>query len=135
MFTKSARDLWQSALGTLQLEVSRHNYDTWLKNTVGVSLSDSTLTVGVPSEFVAQGLEKRMAPMVLKTLSAIAEEDLTIRYQIQEGRSASLTALPAFADRRQASHTRTTRSLPMSRGTPLNPAYTFDSFIVGKSNR
>ena len=134
MPAKPARELWQTALGTLQLEVSRHNYDTWFKDTIGLGVSDSCLTVGVPSEFVAQCLEKRMGPVVLKTLRALAQEDLAVRYQVHQPKAAVPTSLPSPEEHRLASHYRN-RSQASTRSTPLNPAYTFDTFIVGKSNR
>ena len=55
-------------LGGLQLEVTRHNFDTWLKDTVGLSAHDRDFTVGVPSGFVAECLEKRMAPLIVQAL-------------------------------------------------------------------
>ena len=134
MLATSARELWEAALGALQVEVNRHNYDTWLKNTVGLSFSDSTLVVGVPSEFIAQCLEKRMAPAIQRTLQALTQEDLSIRYQVLQPRAQTVSALPPAAERRPAAHTKS-RGTGGTRGTPLNPSYTFASFIVGKSNR
>ena len=45
--------LWEAALGQLQLQVTRPNYETWLRDTIGVSLDGSTFTVCVPTDFVA----------------------------------------------------------------------------------
>ena len=42
----AARRIWDAALGQLQLQVTRPNYDTWLKDTIGLSLDDGDFTVG-----------------------------------------------------------------------------------------
>lgn len=135
MVTRSARDVWETALGSLQLEVNRHNYDTWLKNTVGLALADSRLTVGVPSAFVADCLEKRMAPAIQRTVTGILQEDVQVRYQVHHPgahdngapleRLAPPSAVPQEKGRRRA----------IGRGLPLNPRCTFETFVVGKSNR
>ena len=38
----NARTLWEAALGQLQLQVTRPNYETWLRNTVGLALEDGS---------------------------------------------------------------------------------------------
>ncbi|MCK4388113.1 MAG: chromosomal replication initiator protein DnaA, partial [Dehalococcoidia bacterium] len=44
-----AREIWQRVLGELQVQVSKANYTTWLKNSHGVSCQEDTFVVGVPS--------------------------------------------------------------------------------------
>ena len=135
MATRPAREVWETALGSLQLEVNRHNFDTWLKNTVGLELADSHLTVGVPSSFVADCLEKRLSPVIRRTLSNILKADVEVRYQVHHPRAhdngtpldrpVSPSAAPQGKGRQRA----------MGKGLPLNPRYTFETFVVGQSNR
>jgi len=49
MKSRSAVDIWQAALEELKGKVSPANYNTWLKNTVGLSQQDGSLIVGVPA--------------------------------------------------------------------------------------
>jgi len=51
-----AHDLWQTALAQLQLQVTRPNYDTWLKDTVGVQFGDGLFVVGAPNDFATAWL-------------------------------------------------------------------------------
>ena len=37
MEAESAQRIWETALGELQIQVSRHNYQTWLEKTLGLS--------------------------------------------------------------------------------------------------
>jgi chromosomal replication initiator protein len=132
----SPRELWSAVLERLQLEVSRHNYETWLKATAGLGLRDLVLTVGVPSEFIAQGLQRRMGPLIANAVREAAGADLEVRYQVLASRGGEAAPLgpppggtpPAGPHGARPNHT-------LIRGTPLNPAFTFDTFVVGKSNR
>src|SRR5438093_679754 len=60
MADPTAQRIWNTALGQLQLRVTRPNYDTWLKNTEGVRIDAGAFVVGVPSEFIKEWLSTRM---------------------------------------------------------------------------
>ena len=121
----SARDTWSAVLGGLQLEVTRHNFDTWLKDTVGLAAQDGEFTVGVPSGFVAECLEKRMAPLIVQALKRHTGADWAVHYQVVGDARA-----PASAPQRPAADARVRGA-----GAALNPRYTFETFVVGKANR
>lgn len=56
--------IWQATLGTMQLQTSRHEFDTWLRGTTLLSLESGIATVGTASAFYKEGLEnKYMAPV------------------------------------------------------------------------
>ena len=52
----SAQQIWETALGELQIQVNKANYRTWLKKTVGLSYQDNHFVVVVPNTFVAEYL-------------------------------------------------------------------------------
>jgi len=58
MITRTAPEIWEAALGQLQLEVSKPNFRTWLSKTIGMERRDNRFVVGVPNTFVAEYLEK-----------------------------------------------------------------------------
>ena len=80
--SSSSREVWSAVLGRLQLEVARHNFDTWLKDTVGLESRGEGFVVGVPSAFVAECLEKRMGPLVDQALKRQTGRDWKIRYEV-----------------------------------------------------
>ncbi len=51
------KELWEAVLGDLQMHVTRPNFETWLKNTVGIAFRDGEFVVGAPNAFVAEMLE------------------------------------------------------------------------------
>jgi len=123
---ESAKDIWQSALGKLQIQVSKANYTTWLSDSQGLSCQDNTFVVGVPNVFVAEWLSKRLYPLVRKTLVDIIGKDIDVRFEIHNREQLSTSPLAAQTDggtSSKATHYR------------FNPKYTFDNFVVSDSNR
>jgi chromosomal replication initiator protein len=56
--------IWQATLGTMQMQTSRQEFDTWLRGTTLLSLESGVATVGTVSAFYKEGLENRyLAPM------------------------------------------------------------------------
>ena len=54
MEVRSAQQIWEAALGELQIQVNKPNYRTWLEKTVALSHEDGQFVVGVPNTFVAE---------------------------------------------------------------------------------
>jgi len=123
---ESAKEIWQSALGRLQIQVSKANYSTWLSDSQGLSCQDSTFVVGVPNVFVAEWLSKRLYPLVRKTLADIMGQDIDVRFEVHNAQRLSVSPLPTQTD--GGTSTRATRYT-------FNPKYTFDNFVVSDSNR
>jgi len=123
---RSAQELWEAALGELQLQVSKPNYKTWLEKTVGLSFQDNQLTVGVPNTFVAEYLDQNQRSLIEKTLIGITRHNLNVLFHV-DGRYQN----PLDSSSTQG-ETITTRQTSLPR---FNPKYTFASFVVGNCNR
>jgi chromosomal replication initiator protein len=111
----SASEIWQSALEQLQHQVSPLNYDTWLKDTVGLSYQEDQLVVGVSSAFALECLERNLRPLIQKTLAKRMGHPLEVQFRVYQEVEAS-APYPWYRPQ-------------------FNPKYTFSSFVVGSSNR
>ncbi len=130
MKTRPAADIWKTALDELQVKVSPANYQTWLKNTVGLSYSDSCFTVGVPSTFVTDSLETRLHPLIEKTLTCIAGKPVKVQFQVHLGGDGGTELTPPQPSSPSSPNYKQRVGAPK-----LNRRYTFSAFIVGSSNR
>ncbi|MEK7537658.1 MAG: chromosomal replication initiator protein DnaA [Patescibacteria group bacterium] len=121
--------LWQTALGELELLISKANYTTWFKNTFVAEASDAVVVVGVPNGFTKAWLETKYHPAILKALqNALHRPVGHIDYRVETRRAGVLpvaTAQPA--PQAAATANRATKS-------GLDDRYTFDTFVVGKGN-
>lgn len=124
MKVRSATEIWQAALQELQLKVTSANYQSWLKNTVGLAYRDNCFVVGVPSAFVTEWLQKRLDPLIEKTLIGITGQPLEVQFQVYQGDgSEGINSLAPSPSNQRFSPPK------------FNRRYTFSSFIVGTCNR
>ncbi|MBX7112175.1 MAG: chromosomal replication initiator protein DnaA [Dehalococcoidia bacterium] len=120
-------DLWQQALRHLAQHVSRANYDTWLEGTEGLRFDDATLVIGTRSEFVTEWIQKRLRPLIVRTLTELAAQPIDIRFETLRARlEEPAHALQGFGDEAPVG-----QLFPRPR---LRERYTFDHFIVGPAN-
>jgi len=114
MEPRSAHEIWETALGELQIQVTKPNYRTWLEKTEGLGYQGNRFVVGVPNAFVAEYLDQNQRSLIEKTLIGLTRPEVKVIFRVSPGDKPTPT--------RQATH-------------PGNSRYTFDSFIVSNSNR
>jgi chromosomal replication initiator protein len=125
---RSAKDIWEAAKGALQVQVNKANYETWLKDTIGVSHQGDQFVVGTPRAFAKEWLEKRLYSLVRKTLINVIGQDIEVHFQVCPS--------PSLVSERHELPPKILDSLPpTSPPFKINPKYTFDTFVVGSSNR
>jgi len=137
--------IWQAALGTIQLQTSRQEFDTWLRGTSLLALDGGLATVGTLSPFHKEGLESRFLIPVRRSLGDVVGYPVQVRVVIatgahQSARGDSAPATPALTPTDEDSCLAGERAVQLElssamRSGMLNPKYTFSRFIVGSSNR
>lgn len=115
MESRTSRQIWETALGELQIEVNKPNFRTWLGGTVGLGDEGDHFIVGVPNTFVSEFLDKNLRSLIERVLTKLMKRDVSARFLVAGSQAA---APPPRAE------------LPL-----FNPKYTFDSFVVGDANR
>ena len=142
---QKAKQVWEAALGELQLQVTRPSYETWLKGTVGIAHHDGEFVVGTPSTFVAEMLEQRMYSLISHTMERVTNARVDVRFEVspeeapgpyehlhngpQAGSDTGVSSTES-----QATPAESMGPTQKHRTTSLNPKYTFDTFVVGKAN-
>ncbi|MDD5190673.1 MAG: chromosomal replication initiator protein DnaA [Dehalococcoidales bacterium] len=114
MNNRPAQELWETALGELQVEVNKANFYTWFQKTRGVSFADGIFTIGVPNTFVAEYLEKNQYSLIEKVLTGVLHADVRLAFSIDNGVPKLLADRP---------------DMPL-----FNPKYTFGTFVTANSN-
>ena len=122
----SAQQVWEAALGELQVHVNKPNYRTWLSKTHGIGYEKDKFLVGVPNTFVSEYLERNQRSLIEKVLRGITKEEVQVHFRV-DGNHGS--PLPVSKSRNKAVSAQQ-GSLPL-----FNPRHTFDTFITGTSNQ
>ena len=126
-----AERLWQAALGQLQVEMPRAKFETWIRDAELLSYEDGEFVIGVKNAFARDWLHDRLRPTIKQVLGGIAGRTVDVRFVVWEQQAPVSAPTPE----RTVDQPRT----PVLDSAPttqyLNPNYTFDTFVVGKSNR
>lgn len=127
--------IWESALGELELLISRANFTTWFKNTFISDIDGDKILVGVPNAFTKVWLEKKYHDKIGTALENIlSKTNLEISYRVENKENA----------KPKKEETKTTEAPNQNKlinngnlnanKFGLNTSYSFDSFIVGPGN-
>ena len=139
--TQQPGQIWDAALGELQLQVARPAFETWLRDTDGVAHRDGEFVVGTANAFVSEMLEHRMYPLIERAIEHVIGEPTAVRFQVvtQSGApDGGQSDMPALADEDSEPQPESAALSPQpatfAAPPSLNSRYTFGRFIVGKSN-
>ena len=122
-------------LGDLQMQLPRPTFETWLKPTEGVSLSQDSdgaqvFVVEAPTPFAVEWLERRMFHALQRTLEKVAGHPVELHLRVRS------EGIPYAVERAGLPPGITPEAnQPLFEFRSLNPRYTFESFVVGPSNR
>ncbi len=128
-----ARPLWQATLGQLQLQLVKPTFDTWVKNTEGLSYEDGVLVVGVHSAYAKDWLENRLYAVIQRTVTQIANRTTSVRFIVRRNDTLEQDGVELLTS--QPVGQNTWSSPGDGEYTRINARYSFDNFIVGQSNR
>jgi chromosomal replication initiator protein len=129
-----ADEIWQAALGELQLQLTKATFDTWLKNTCAVSYEDGTFVVAVENAFARDWLYNRLMSVVKRTLCTITHSTIELRFVVRS-QSQAAPSLSRSLWSEAPGESRAERKPSTPAPITLNRRYVFDSFIVGSGNR
>jgi chromosomal replication initiator protein len=136
---QSAQRVWQAALGELELQMTRATFNTWIKPVSAISWERDTFVLGTPNGYIKDWLENRLYAPIQRTLSGIVDhQQLDVQFVVWADehdveQPETLPLLHSTAGSGNAVHRN-----PPANGNghlPLTPKYTFDTFVVGSSNR
>jgi chromosomal replication initiator protein len=132
-------------LATISEKLTSQEVETWLRPLAARPAAGSSLTLEAPNQFHLQYVQDKFAGLLQdsarRRLGPAGRVELVLGSRMPEhttpshesaGTDASDPLVAAYSSQ-LARVTRTSGSTRVS--TPLNPRYTFDHFVVGKSNQ
>lgn len=120
------QDLWEKTLDVLKNEMSEVSFNTWMKSCSPISISEDTIKISVPNAFTRDILNNRYKDLVANSIQGICAKLYKLEFLI-----SSEVALEETKKQQKVK----SLSLNDEISNTLNPKYTFDSFIIGNSNR
>ncbi len=121
----SADALWGDISSRLRDALNDATYSTWFSDAEPGTLDDQAFVLLVPNDFTRDWIEGHFRGLLEAIVRDVLGDERAVRFVVRE--------LPATAP--PAAHELHTPPRPARSLDGLNPKYTFDSFVIGSSNR
>ena len=129
MATEPTPPAWRQFLHEVRSRVHDQTFQTWFRAIRFDSLTDGTLTIAVPNRFVTEYLSKNFRDVLHRAGMSVFGEDTEITFKVDP-------VLEVHSRQEPAPAPTLTRPPRVYGGRPLvDSKYTFESFVVGKSNQ
>ncbi len=122
--------LWQLTLGEMEVQLSRANFATWLKNSRLIESKDGTFYVSLPNNFAKEWVESKYQKNILGIIRNFDDSAKKIEFSVGHMETAPR---PQVAEIEKLENT-IDLEFKINPDTNLNPKYTLASFVVGPSN-
>ena len=120
--------LWNRCLRVLQVELPEQQFNTWIRPLQAVD-DDASLRLLAPNRFVVDWLRQHYMDRILEL---VGDGGQNIEVLLEVG-SRSVAPAASAAQRPAPTPIRAEQGAPIV--SRLNPTFTFDSFVEGKSNQ
>ena len=130
----TAREVWTRLLDRARQELPEQTFRTWLEPTEPLSLDEGTLFVGAPDQFAADWNESKHAELLAGMAPVALGHPIKVSFRVNEERKTrpqmDLFVAPPTTETKVESQQRQKQN----NFAPLSDRYTFDHFVIGKSN-
>lgn len=123
--------LWEKCLSHLEGELSAQQLNTWLRPLQAIQ-SKNSLRLLAPNPYVQAWVQEQLEQKINTLVLALSHGDIEA-VQIEVGTKLT-EALPENNNASQPSKA-TNSAVEPALGSPINPSFSFDSFVEGKSNQ
>ena len=123
-------DQWNAVLEVIEPETSPVGYNTWFKETRLISIEGNKMVIEVQNQFNQDILGTRYLPLIKNSALQVLNREYEFEFilpNVSDGSSEKIERLTI----KQRDKMRD----PLNTQSNLNPRYTFDTFVVGNSNR
>ena len=129
--------LWNRCLRVLESELPVQQFNTWVRPLQAIE-HNGQLRLLAPNRYVIEWLGENSLPRIKELMQAFAEgdvPDLVLDVGTRSGVVAPPTGGNGASDPPNSAQFRPKKATPMVLGGRINPDFTFDSFVEGKSNQ
>ena len=120
-------DLWEKTLNIIKGELTEVSFNTWIKSISPISIDSNVLKLGVPNDFTRGILNSRYKDLIVNAVKLISSKKYNIQFAIINEENE---------EPKEKKQVKRQGDLIVEEPVSiLNPKYTFNSFVIGNSNR
>ena len=125
------KSLWEKTLNIIKGEMSEVSFNTWIKSCEPLSISSTTIKISVPNAFTQDILEKRYKDLVVNSIEAACSKVYNVDFLV----ASDIQEVEEKEEKNSKGDDKSSVNVNDEMSSTLNPKYTFDSFVIGNSNR
>lgn len=133
--------IWSELLSVLEVSMSDVAFNTWIEPLEPIKLTGSELIISAPNGFTKKMIESKYETEIIEILSFILKKDATLKIILPTDKTYNQYQVKTkpggqqyFADVADNNGAPKKDVEKIKADQMLNPKYTFDSFVKGKSN-
>lgn len=128
--------LWKTVLSEAELQISRPNFLTWLKNSTLIENNEGSAIVALPNHFAREWVEAKYHKLLLGIIRNYDGSVRKVEYIVESSltKSPCSQKKPCFKPSSLSEKQLAFQEMKVDPETNLNPRYTLQSFIIGSSN-
>ena len=127
---QSTKEAWKRLLDEARRELPDATVRTWLEPAEPIALDDGRFIVGAPDQFAVEWNESKHAGALARAAERVFGQPTAVVFRVQEDRQRRPQMDFFVAPREPVAG----GEKPSAASTPLNERYTFQTFVIGKSN-
>ena len=124
------KQLWDKFLELIKEKISSISYDTWFKDTVINKIEENKVSIIVPMQLHKKNLSENYQQLITDTFNEITGTNFDFEFLLEEEVQGS-------QEKKKVVDNDDSSGVPFNNPEQanLNPNYTFDSYVVGTTNR
>lgn len=116
--------IWEETLVLIKNELTVVSFNTWIKEIEPITLEGDSIVLGAPSNFIKDILNSRYITLISNAIKQITSRDFAINIIVPTDDIKTINK-----------NNKNSKFTDSSSNLQLNPKYTFDTFVIGNSNR
>ena len=125
-------EVWKRLLDRARQDIPEQTFRTWLEPSEALSIEGNVISVGVPDQFAADWNESKHAELFASYAPVALGHPMKVVFRVNEERKKR-SQMDFFVAPPPASSA-TAKSQQSASLAQLSDRYTFDHFVIGKSN-
>jgi chromosomal replication initiator protein len=130
------QEIWKNVLGDIELQISKPNFLTWLKNSqlVGLNKKEGVVMVGLPNNFAKEWVKSRYHKLILTSIRNLDGSIKNIDYVVINSSHVGIDDKKITPTPERGTPQSSLIDVKVDPKTNLNPKYSLKNYIVGSSN-
>jgi chromosomal replication initiator protein len=119
---ENVTEIWSNILNKLEEHINAQSFKTWFNETTPLGIDGDDIIIKVPTKFAADYLNQNYTILLSEISFALYSRKMDVKFTNNNVKITNIRKSPVIAKKEAVSKFK------------LNNKYTFDQFVVGKSN-